>query len=376
MTAQSSGAPTPLALHIARLIEETGPITVSQFMGIALGHPDHGYYMTRDPLGAKGDFITAPEVSQMFGELVGLWLADNWIRQRTDTGSPSPFHLVELGPGRGTLMADALRAMKSVPGMTEAAQIHFVETSPALRAEQEARVPDATWHDRLADVPAGPTFLIANEFFDALPVRQFVKTAQGWCERHVALADGASADAPRFAFALSPVPLKDESAIPQGARSAAEGSIAELSPASTAIAQEIATRITGHGGAALIIDYGHARSAAGDTLQAMRGHGFTDPLENPGEADITAHVDFEMIATAAQAGGCATFGPVEQGRFLAKIGIQARAEALARKASPSQARDIETALDRLTAPKQMGSLFKVLGLLPAGAEPPAGFTGA
>lgn len=372
MTAKNRGAPTPLALHIARLIEETGPVTVSQFMGVALGHPDHGYYMTRDPLGAKGDFITAPEVSQMFGELVGLWLADCWMRQV----SPSPFRLVELGPGRGTLTADALRAMKSVPGMADAAQIHFVETSPALRAEQEARVPDATWHDRLADVPAGPTFLIANEFFDALPVRQFVRTAQGWCERHVALAEGTSAGTPRFAFTLSPVPLKDESAIPQGARSAPEGSIAELSPASTAIAQEIATRIAGHGGAALIIDYGHAGSAAGDTLQAVRGHDFTDPLENPGEADITAHVDFEMIAAAAQAGGCAAFGPVEQGRFLAEIGIQARAEALARKATTSQARDIETALERLTAPDQMGSLFKVLGLLPAGAEPPAGFTGS
>lgn len=367
-----SVAPTPLALHIARLIEKTGPITVSQFMGAALGHPDHGYYMTRDPLGAKGDFTTAPEVSQMFGELVGLWLADCWMRQDT----PSPFHLVELGPGRGTLMADTLRAMKSVPGMAAAAQVHFVETSPALRAEQEARVPDATWHERLADVPAGPTFLIANEFFDALPVRQFVKTAQGWCERHVALAEGASADAPRFAFALPPVPLKDESVIPQAARGAPEGSIAELSPASTAIAQEIATRIADHGGAALIVDYGHAESAAGDTLQAMRSHEFADPLENPGEADITAHVDFEMIATAAKAGGCATFGPVEQGRFLAEIGIRARAEALAGKASPPQARDIATALQRLTAPDQMGSLFKVLGLLPAGAEPPAGFTGS
>ncbi|NIJ40254.1 NADH dehydrogenase [ubiquinone] 1 alpha subcomplex assembly factor 7 [Parvibaculum indicum] len=371
-----SDAPTPLALHIARLIEETGPITVSQFMGAALGHPDHGYYVTRDPLGAKGDFITAPEVSQMFGELIGLWLADCWMRQRTDTGTPSPFRLVELGPGRGTLMADALRAMKSVPGMAAAAHVHFVETSPALRAEQEARVPDASWHDRFADVPEGPTFLIANEFFDALPVRQFVKTAQGWCERHVALADGAGAEAPRFAFALSPVPLKDESAIPQGARGAPEGSIAELSPASTAIAQEIAARIADQGGAALIIDYGHARSAAGDTLQAMRGHGFADPLENPGEADITAHVDFETIAAAAKAGGCATFGPVEQGRFLAELGIQARAEALARTASPDQIRDIGTALQRLTAPDQMGSLFKVLGLLPAGAEPPAGFTGS
>ena len=363
---------TPLAQHIARLIEETGPITVSQFMGLALSHPRYGYYMTRDPLGAKGDFITAPEVSQMFGELVGLWLADCWMRQ----GAPAPFHLVELGPGRGTLMADALRAMKSVPGMAAATRVHFVETSPTLRAEQEARVPEAQWHDRLADVPEGPTYLIANELFDALPIRQFVKTSQGWCERHVTLAEDATSEHPRLAFALSPAPLKDESVIPQAARSAPTGSIAELSPASTALAEEIATRIARHGGAGLIIDYGHIRSAAGDTLQAMRGHEFVDPLETPGEADITAHVDFEMIAAAAKSGGCAAFGPVEQGRFLAEIGIAARAQALSRNATPSQARDIESALHRLTAPDQMGSLFKVLGLLPAETGTPAGFSGS
>lgn len=371
-----SHAPTPLAHHIAELIAETGPITVSQFMGLALGHPRHGYYMTRDPLGAKGDFITSPEVSQMFGELVALWLADCWMRQKTNMDAPERFHLVELGPGRGTLMADALRAMKSVPGMAAAASVHFVETSPALRAEQQARVPNANWHDRFADVPEGPTFLIANEFFDALPIRQFVKTPQGWCERHVALAEGTTPDAAHFDFALSPVPLKDETVIPEAARSAPEGSIAELSPASIAIAEEIAARIAKHGGAALIIDYGHAKSAAGDTLQAMRGHGFADPLENPGEADMTAHVDFEMIAAAAKSAGCAAFGPVEQGRFLLDIGIEARAASLARNATPAQARDIESALRRLTAPDQMGSLFKVLGLLPAGAAAPAGFSGS
>ncbi|MGB5948415.1 MAG: SAM-dependent methyltransferase [Parvibaculum sp.] len=359
---------TPLAEHLARLIRTTGPLPLSHYMALALGHPEHGYYMTRDPLGARGDFITAPEVSQMFGELLGLWIADTWFAQ----GRPSPFILCELGPGRGTLMADALRALRSVPGILDAARLHLVETSPALRAEQAARLPHATWHERFEGVPPGPLFLIANEFFDALPISQFIRTEQGWCERHVALREG-DGDAPAFMPVLAPVPLASDAVLPPAMRAAPAGSIAEISSASTAIAEAIAARIAAPGGAALVIDYGHARSAPGDTLQALRAHRFADPFEAPGEADITAHVDFEELAHAARRGGAAAHGPVEQGAFLKALGIEARAAALKSRATPKQAHDIDSALRRLTASEEMGSLFKVLALTPTDAPSPAGF---
>ncbi|WP_293507623.1 SAM-dependent methyltransferase [Parvibaculum sp.] len=354
---------TPLARHIARLIEETGPIPLSHYMALALGHPEHGYYMTRDPLGARGDFTTAPEISQMFGELIGLWLADIWATQ----GAPASFLLAELGPGRGTLMADALRAMRAAPGMTDAAEIHFVETSPVLRKAQRERVPRATWHERIDTLPAGPLFLIANEFFDALPIVQYQRTERGWCERYVGIAEG------RLAPVLAPVPLPGETGLPPAMRAAPLGAIAEISPASAAIAQAIATRIAAQGGAALIVDYGHARSAPGDTLQALRGHQYADPFAAPGEADLTAHVDFEALANAVRAGGAAAHGPVEQGAFLTALGIEARAANLRRRATAAQAPDIDAGLRRLTAPGEMGSLFKVLGIVPRGTPTPAGF---
>ena len=292
---------TALARHIARMIAATGPIPISHYMALALGHPEHGYYMTRDPLGAGGDFTTAPEVSQMFGELVGLWIADTWIAQ----GRPSPFILAELGPGRGTLMADALRALRSVPGAIDAADVHFVETSPTLRASQQRLVPKATWHERLDELPGGPLFLVANEFFDALPIAQYVKTERGWCERHVALTDGASEETPHFAPVLAPV-ATPANVLPPAMRDAPPGSIGEISPAAAGIAETIGVRLAAHGGAALIIDYGHPRSAAGDTLQALRTHQYVDPFDAPGEADLTAHVDFEALAAAAMRGGAAT----------------------------------------------------------------------
>ncbi|PKQ06676.1 MAG: methyltransferase, partial [Alphaproteobacteria bacterium HGW-Alphaproteobacteria-12] len=217
-----------LAQHIARLIEETGPIPLSHFMALALGHPDHGYYMTRDPFGAKGDFTTAPEISQMFGELIGLWLADQWLRQ----GSPGRVAIVELGPGRGTLMSDLLRATAKIPGMADAAEIHFIEMSPVLREAQKARVPHATWHDSVTTLPPLPLFLVANEFFDALPVTQYQRTRQGWCERYVGL------DGERFVPVLAPVPLANDAALPAAMRHADEGAIAEISPAGSAIAEE------------------------------------------------------------------------------------------------------------------------------------------
>lgn len=352
-----------LADHVARLIEETGPIPLSHFMALALGHPDHGYYMTRDPFGAKGDFTTAPEISQMFGELVGLWLADQWLLQ----GSPARIAIVELGPGRGTLMSDLLRATAAVPGMADAAEVHFVETSPALREAQKARIPQATWHDSIATLPHLPLFLVANEFFDALPVTQYQRTKQGWCERYVGL------DGKRFVPVLAPVPLASDTALPAAMRDAAEGEIAEISPASTAIAEEIASCIASCGGAALVIDYGHARCAPGDTLQAVKNHKYADPFEAPGTADITAHVDFETLAHAIRAGGADAHGPVEQGSFLTALGIDGRAEALSRNATASQREDIERARQRLTGAHEMGSLFKVLGITPRGSTLPAGF---
>ncbi|MCF8470056.1 MAG: SAM-dependent methyltransferase [Parvibaculum sp.] len=354
---------SPLAHHIARLIEETGPIPLSHYMALALGHPEHGYYMTRDPLGAQGDFTTAPEVSQMFGELIGLWLGQQWLA----CGMPKPFALAELGPGRGTLMADALRAMHKVPGMVDAASVHFVETSPVLRAAQGQRVPQAKWHERLDDLPGMPLFLVANEFFDALPVTQYRRDESGWHERYVDHREG------RFVPVLAPITLADDRTLPPAMRASGKGESAEISPASTAIAEAISMRIASHSGAGLIIDYGHTQSAPGDTLQAVRNHQFTDPFEAPGEADLTAHVDFEALSLAVGSGGADAHGPITQGVFLEALGIGVRAEALSRGANASQKEDIRTALERLTAPSQMGSLFKVLGITPRGAASPAGF---
>jgi NADH dehydrogenase [ubiquinone] 1 alpha subcomplex assembly factor 7 len=358
-----SASGTALAHHIARLIEETGPIPLSQYMALALGHPEHGYYMTRDPLGMRGDFITAPEISQMFGELIGLCLADAWMAQ----GAPAPFALAELGPGRGTLMADALRAMRAVTGVIEAAEIHFVETSPVLREAQQKRVPQATWHDSIDTLPGRPLFLIANEFFDALPIVQYQRTERGWCERYIGLSEG------RLAPVLAPIPLVNDKSLPAAMRAAPIGAIAEIAPASAAIAETLSSRIATQGGAALVIDYGHTRSAPGETLQALRGHAYADPFDAPGEADLTAHVDFEALARAVGAGGAAVYGPVEQGAFLRALGIEARAAILRNQVTEIQARDIDAALQRLTASGEMGSLFKVLGIAPRGAQAPAGF---
>ena len=360
---------SPLSKNIARLIKETGPMPISHFMALALGHPKHGYYMTRDPLGAAGDFTTAPEISQMFGELVGLWIAETWIAQ----GSPTKFVLAELGPGRGTLMADALRALRSVPGLLPALDLHFVETSPVLAAIQKQNVPNATWHDRFDTLPQGPLYVIANEFFDALPIRQFVRTKQGWCERYVMLNENSTEDEPRFEPAIMPVPHASNDILAPNQRNAPLGSLAEVSPASAAFVEDIALRIATHGGTALIIDYGHPKSAAGETLQALRAHEFVNVFENPGEADLTAHVDFEALTIAAKAGNVAVYGPIEQGTFLRALGIGERAERLKTNATPDQARDIDSAEQRLTSAEEMGSLFKVLALTPNGAPAPAGF---
>ncbi|EPX83832.1 hypothetical protein ruthe_02630 [Rubellimicrobium thermophilum DSM 16684] len=348
---------TPLAGLIAARIAEGGPLTVADYMAECLLHPRHGYYVTRDPLGAGGDFTTAPEISQMFGELLGLALAQAWL----DQGAPAPVILAELGPGRGTLMADVLRATAHVPGLHAALSVHLVEASPVLRALQARRVPQARWHDRLEDLPEGPLLLLANEFLDALPIRQFVRKGGGWAERVVGLQDG------RLTWGLMPpVPVP---ALAARLADTEDGDMVELCPALPGIVAEIGRRIAAHGGAALIVDYGDSRPL-GDTLQAVARHRRVDPLATPGEADLTAHVDFAAVAEAA-APACAT-GPVPQGVVLQRLGILQRAAVLARRLSGPALESHQAALHRLTAPEEMGTLFKVMGLHPVSAPPPPG----
>lgn len=347
---------TPLGKRLAREIATTGPIPVARYMAECLTH----YYATRDPLGRGGDFTTAPEISQVFGELIGVWAADLWLRG----GAPDRFRLVELGPGRGTLMADLWRATARVAGFHAAAGVHLVEISPALRLAQAARLPHASWHDRLDDIPDdAPLLLVANEFFDALPIRQLVKTAAGWRERMVAFADGRFVDAP------GPMPL--DALVPASILPAPIGTVVELAPAAGAIAAEVGARLAAQGGAALIIDYGYAGPATGDTLQAVRAHAFADPFSDPGEADLTAHVDFSAIAAAARP--ARAWGPVGQGAWLSALGIAARTEALAARAAPEQAALLRSGTARLVGDDAMGSLFKLLALTASAWPQPAGF---
>ncbi len=343
---------------IAR-IARTGPIPVADYMAECLLHPRHGYYTTRDPLGAAGDFTTAPEISQMFGELIGLWLAQVWM----DQGAPGEFALVELGPGRGTLMADALRATKRVPGFHAAARLHLVEASPALRARQSAALKghDVTFHDHPGQLPEMPLFLIANEFFDALPIRQFQRGPTGWHERQIGAADGA------LIWGLAPEAPVD--ALADRLERTTEGQIVELNAPALPIAEDIGRRIDAHGGAALIIDYGDAVSI-GDTLQAVQGHAPVDVLASPGQADLTAHVAFDPLARAAAPARAS--GLTTQGAFLERLGITARAEALARRLSGAALDSHIAAHRRLTHPEEMGTLFKVLALTPAMSPLPPG----
>lgn len=338
-----------LIARIARL----GPISVADYMAECLHDPQYGYYATRDPLGRDGDFITAPEVSQMFGELLGLWIAQVWM----DQGRPNGI-LAELGPGRGTLMADALRATRNVPGFHAALRVHFIEASPVLRHAQAGRVEDAAFHETVADLPEGPLFLIANEFFDALPIRQFqMNDAGDWQERQI----GVDADGLIWGLA-PPAPLSVRGGF-------SPGMITETGAPGAAIAEEIGRRVAAHGGAALIVDYGDTEST-GDTFQALADHAYADPLEAPGNADLTAHVAFGPLARAAAP--AASFGPVPQGVFLERLGITARAQALAQSLSGPALDAHIAAHRRLTHPGEMGTLFKVMALTsPAAPAPPA-----
>jgi len=350
--------PGPLELEVRRRLAAGGSMPVSRYMELCLAHPQHGYYVSRDPIGAGGDFITAPEISQMFGELVGLWTVAVWRQM----GSPYGLRVIELGPGRGTLMADAIRAAQSVSAFAQAMpSIHLVEISPALRRRQaqtlaHLRQPPQ-WHDRLADVPPGPSIVIANEFFDALPVHQAVRKADGWHRRMVTLgADGA------LAFTLEAQPMPHfERLLPAHLRDAHEGELFEWRTDDAGM--DLGRRVASDRGAALVIDYGHLQSDTGDTLQAAARHAFSDPLRTPGLADLTAHVDFEALANAAAAMGARVHGPVTQGEWLRRLGIFERATALKENASDAQRHDIDIALDRLTGVGRttMGELFKVAG---------------
>ena len=425
---------TVLADRLIARIRAAGPMTIAEFMAACLGDPAHGYYMTQEPFGRGGDFVTAPEVSQMFGELIGAWAIATW--QAMDR--PARIVLAELGPGRGTLMADLLRAARLAPAFLAAAEVHLVETSPRLREAQAATLAGAraTWHGRIEEIPAGPLLLLANEFFDALPIRQFVTTPEGVAERMVGL-DGEG----RLAFGLRPVLASSEPHPPQASLTAAPppkrsylprkggeehmrpapssattapvtgpetvrqvpasppageagfprfatqidwksgrgvatrplvepGAIVEFSPAGTAIMATIAARLARDGGAALVVDYGYAGPAAGDTLQAVRRHGYDDVLGHPGEADLTAHVDFAALAQAANEAGAVAWPLLTQGEFLARLGLAERSAALARGKDAKAAAAIAAAAERLAGPQAMGNLFKVLAVSAPGLRLP------
>ncbi len=349
---------TDLRAHLIRRITAGGPVSVAEYMTECLTHPEMSYYATRDPLGAAGDFITAPEISQMFGELIGLSLAQSWL----DQGAPTRFVLAEAGPGRGTLMADILRATRTVPGFHDGLELHLIEISGPLKAAQRQTLgrDDITWHDSVATLPDLPLFLVANEFFDALPIRQFQRDGDGWRERQIGVQDGA------LAFGLSGPVVPD--ALHHRLQDTKPGDLVELCTGGQQVAQIIGQRIADHGGAALIVDYGDWRSQ-GDTFQALENHATVDPLDHPGQADLTAHVDFEALARAT----LSRFTRLTpQGVFLERLGITARAQALAKNLSGEALQNHVAAHRRLTHGDEMGTLFKVLAFYPDGATPPPG----
>jgi NADH dehydrogenase [ubiquinone] 1 alpha subcomplex assembly factor 7 len=359
---------TLLAVRLKERIARKGPISVADYMEACLADKDGGYYPSRQPIGADGDFITAPEVSQVFGELLGLWAAAMW----QSMGAPKPFVVAELGPGRGTLMADAMRAWRSVPEFLENVTVALVETSPVLREVQQTALHGAEapvqWRDTLEGVPPGPLIVIANEFVDALPVRQLVWRAHEWRERCVRI--GASGG---FAFCEgAPVPNEDLRE-PASTLDVPDGSILEIRPAANTLVQTLADRAQDAPLAALIVDYGHEEAACGDTLQAISRHRFADPLETPGEVDLTAHVDFAALKDAATAHGLAAYGPMSQGAFLLRLGLEARRDRLCETATGEQRAEIVAGTNRLVDPSAMGLLFKTLALTSPGLAPPPPF---
>ena len=361
-----------LEARIAALIAAQGPISVAQYMTLALHDAEGGYYATREPFGAAGDFITAPEISQMFGEMLGLWCVQVWH----DQGQPKHKRLVELGPGRGTLMADALRAAKAAPEFLVGLEVVLIESSPVLQKAQAEKLPmeklrdsgvAIRWAGHFDDsMTDRPLLLLANEFFDALPVRQYVRKEEHWRERMVVLKNE------RLEFALAPL-ATPSAVIPASRAGAPDGGAYEVSAAATALAETIARVIAEKGGGALLLDYGYGEEAGfGETLQAVGGHRFADVLAGPGENDLSVHVDFAALGDAARHGGAGVYGPTPQGAFLAELGITARAEQLI-KANPGAAQNLFQAVARLIDPDQMGDLFKAMAFVPRSAARPPGF---
>ena len=356
-----------LAKIIKQKIQEDGPITVAEFMEIALMHPKFGYYQSAEAFGVKGDFITAPEISQMFGELIGLWCVDSWSKM----GAPAKFMLVEFGPGRGTLMSDALRSAALVPAFIEAAEIYLIEGSQALTSTQKQALTnhDIRWCQQLSDLPSGiPAIFIGNEFLDALPIQQFERAADGWREKRIGLSDDG------FVFELHSETIhSNELTLPKEG-TADLGSIYEHSPAARSIIKDLSEYLNRFGGCALFIDYGPEASAFGDSFQSVKNHLFADPLQNPGAQDLTAHVDFEALANIAKAAGCLTPKIATQGRFLERLGIEARTLSLSKAANDSQKQKLNADLKRLISSSEMGTLFKALCFHAKMLETPAGFS--
>ena len=366
MSPTSAGPPdeTPLASDLRRRIARDGPLSVARYMAECLYHPDHGYYTKRQPIGRGGDFVTAPEISQIFGELLGLWAAATW----RDFGAPDRVRLVELGPGRGTLMADALRAARLVPGFLAAAEVTLVEISPVLKAVQAETLAAAgaacSWVDSVADLASDgrPILVLANEFFDALPIRQLVRVPGGWRERRIGIDPAGRA----LRFEVSAETDSALALLPPGLRAASidlvpEGAVVEINPAAQAMMADLGHRIATNGGAALIMDYGYAPSGPGDTLQALFDGRPSHPLQHPGRSDLTAHVDFAALSEAASMAGCQVHGPLEQGEFLRRLGIEDRLSALYRAAAdPATETRLREGVERLIDPQAMGRLFKVL----------------
>jgi NADH dehydrogenase [ubiquinone] 1 alpha subcomplex assembly factor 7 len=336
-------------------------------MAMALHDPEHGYYARCDPIGAQGDFITAPEISQVFGELIGLWCAVMWAQ----LGRPDPVILAELGPGRGVLMNDLLRASATVRDFRRAQRLHLVEASAPLRIEQEKRLAQfaPVWAPRFEDLPDGPILLVANEFLDALPIRQFVRRGVHWAERMVTLDEEN-----RFVFVEGPASPIGGSLVPEGVReSAEEGAVVEICPAALALAAALGVCLSRNAGAALFIDYGYFPSAPGPTLRALCRHRAVSELADPGTADLSAHVDFAAFAETARHGGAKTYGPVPQAQLLAELGAVERTATLRERATPSQQQSLNRGIERLLDPSGMGTVFKALAVVSPGLPAPPGF---
>jgi NADH dehydrogenase [ubiquinone] 1 alpha subcomplex assembly factor 7 len=356
-----------LRRKIAQRIRAEGPLSVAAFMAVALHDPKEGYYARCDPIGKHGDFITAAEISQIFGELIGLWCVHMW----RELGRPDPIILAELGPGRGVLMADLLRAAGTAPDFCRALRLHLVEASAVLRAEQEKRLAQfrPVWAERFEALPDGAKLLVANEFLDALPIRQFVRGGVDWCERMVALDEEN-----RFVFVDGPESPAATLLVPAGLRdSIRQGAVLEICPAALALAAGLGACLSRGRGAALFVDYGYFPSAPGPTLRALQRHKPVPVLAEPGTADLSAHVDFAAFAEAGRLGGADIWGPVPQRRFLKALGVEPRLAALCDRATATQRQALQSGVGRLLDPGEMGTLFKAMALTSPGLPPPPGF---